>query len=289
MYALFTDTDTDITPSMAQEYGYQLISMPYTVGDKTIYPYKDFDEFDAHAFYDSLREGNLPTTSALNAEEYKKYFEPILKKGDDILYIHFSKAMSGTFNSLNLALEDLKERYPDRTVYLFDTKGITILSLAFVVEVGKLYKQKRSIQEILAWCNREVDRFACYFFADNLKFFKKSGRVSGITASMGNLIGIKPIITMSEKGVMDSIGKERGRNKAVERLVQYVVELGDAVKDYTFIIGHADCIEIANQLLIELKEALGQDINPIIVDVNPTAGSHCGPDTVGVCFHAIHR
>ena len=69
MLILFTDTDTDITPELAKEFDYHLISMPYSIGDKTIYPYVDFDKFDAHKFYDGLRSGILPTTSALNPDE----------------------------------------------------------------------------------------------------------------------------------------------------------------------------------------------------------------------------
>lgn len=289
MLILFTDTDTDLTPSMAKEYGYNLISMPYTIGDKTTYPYIDFDKFDAHKFYDTLRGGVLPTTSALNPEEYKKYFEPHFKNGDDILYVHFSKAMSGTFNALNVALDELKETYPDRKCYMIDTKGITLLSLSIVLEVGKLYKEGKSIEEILAWSEREVDRFAVYFFCDDLKFFRKSGRVSGLAGIMGNLIGIKPIIYMNEEGKMTSIGKEKGKNKAIRNLVSKVVELGDDVKNHKMIVGSTDAPELVKELVKELKEALGDDLDILIVDVNPTAGSHCGPDTLGVSFHAKHR
>ena len=73
MYALFTDTDTDITPEVAAEYGYNLISMPYTVGDKEIYPYKDKDyKFDSHAFYQSLRDGVMPKTGGLSPDQLRK-------------------------------------------------------------------------------------------------------------------------------------------------------------------------------------------------------------------------
>ena len=75
MLILFTDTDTDITPEMAREYDYHLISMPYSIGDKMTYPYVDFDKFDAHSFYEGLRGGILPTTSALNPDEYVKKSE----------------------------------------------------------------------------------------------------------------------------------------------------------------------------------------------------------------------
>ena len=91
MFTLFTDTDTDITPEVAKKYGYKLISMPYSIGENTIFPYEDFKEFKSHEYYDLLRTGVIPTTSAVSTEKYKKYFEPELKKGNDILYVHFSK------------------------------------------------------------------------------------------------------------------------------------------------------------------------------------------------------
>ena len=106
MHVLFTDTDTDITPAQAQEYGYHLISMPYAIDGKNVYPYEDFDEFDAHAFYDLLRDGALPTTSAISTQRYIDYFEPVLKNGDDILYVHFSRNMTATFDNMDQAIAE---------------------------------------------------------------------------------------------------------------------------------------------------------------------------------------
>lgn len=289
MLILFTDTDTDITPELAKEFDYHLISMPYSIGDKTIYPYVDFDKFDAHKFYDGLRSGILPTTSALNPDEYVKYFEPFLAKGDDILYVHFSKRMSGTFNSLNLALNELKDKYPERQVYLIDTKGITIGSINIVLEIGELYKAGKSIEEIQKWAEVEVDKFAVYFFADDLKFFARSGRVSGIAGFMGNIFGVKPIIYMGSDGIMTNIGKEKGRKNAVNRLVKYVEELGEDIKDHRIVVAHTDAPKIVEELITLLKAKFGDDLNIIVMDVNPTAGSHCGPDSVGISFHAKHR
>ena len=87
-YALFTDTDTDITLEIAKEYGYHLISMPYSMEGKTVYPCEDFDVFDPKPFYDMLRAGTMTTTSAISEERYKNYFEPVLAAGQDILYLH---------------------------------------------------------------------------------------------------------------------------------------------------------------------------------------------------------
>ena len=288
MYALFTDTDTDITPVQAKEYGYNLISMPYSIDGKTVYPYVDFEEFDAHAFYDMLRGGVLPTTSAIGKEQYINYFEPHFANGDDILYVHFSRAMTATFDAMDKAIEELREKYPERKFYEIDTKGITLGSLNIVLEIGDLYKAGKSAEEIVEWAKTEVDHFAVYFVADDLKFFKHSGRVSGLAGTMGTLLGIRPIIYMDENGKMVSVGKEKGRAKALERLVAYVEELGDGIADHRVLIGSADSKDIADELSKMLKERFGE-LNIEYFDVNPTAGSHCGPNTVGVSFHAKHR
>lgn len=219
MLRLFTDTDTDITPAVAAEYGYRLISMPYSIDAKTVYPYVDFDEFESRKFYDLLRSGVLPTTSAISKERYIEYFEPEFAAGNDILYVHFSRAMTVTFNAMDQAVAELKAKYPGRNFYEIDTKGITTISYTIVREVGDLFKAGKSLEEVLAWAETEVDKFAMYFFADDLKFFRRSGRVSGLAATMGTLIGIRPIIYMSPEGRMVSCGKEKGRIKAMERLV----------------------------------------------------------------------
>ena len=115
MLRLFTDTDTDITPAVAAEYGYRLISMPYSVDAKTVYPYVDFDRFEPRTFYDMLRSGVLPTTSAISKERYIEYFEPEFAAGNDILYVHFSRAMTVTFNAMDEAVAELKAKYPGRS------------------------------------------------------------------------------------------------------------------------------------------------------------------------------
>ena len=289
MVVLFTDTDTDINLEVAEYYGYKLISMPYIVDGKEIKPYEDFKVFNSKEFYDMLRSGTIPSTCAINPEVYKAYFEEEFAKGNDILYVHFSKAMSGTFNAMNIAVEELLEKYPERKFYTIDTKAITILSYSIVRSVGDMYKEGKSVEEILEWANKEVDHFAQYFFADDLKFFRRSGRISNFSGIMGNLIGVKPIIYMDNDGMMTNISKERGRKNALNKLVDYVLELGDEVEKHRVIIGHSDAYELALKLKDMLQEKFNNKLDIEIVVVNPTAGSHCGPDAVGVSFHCKHR
>ena len=289
MLTLYTDTDTDITPAVAAEYGYKLISMPYSVDAKTIYPYVDFTEFDSRGFYDMLRSGVLPTTSAISKERYLEYFEPEFAAGNDILYVHFSRAMTVTFDAMDQAVTELRQKYPERRFAEIDTKGITTISYAIVRAVGDLHLAGRSLDELLDWARTEVDHYAMYFFADDLKFFRRSGRVSGLAATMGTLIGIRPIIYMSPEGKMVSCGKTKGRTKAMELLVDRVAELGDDFKNHRFYIGHTDAPELAQEVARMMKERFGEDLTIEYVVTNPTAGSHSGPNGVGVCFHAKHR
>ena len=147
MLKIYTDTDTDMTPALAAEYGYTLISMPYSIDAKTTYPYVDFDNFDAHAFYDTLRGGVLPTTSAISKEQYINYFIRDFVAGNDILYVHFSRAMTNTFDAMDQAVATLKKKYPCSRFETIDTKGITTLSYAIVCEVGDLVKAGKTLDE----------------------------------------------------------------------------------------------------------------------------------------------
>ena len=289
MLKIFIDSDSDFTLEHAKMWDATMISMPYNFKGKEVLPYVDFEKFDAKGYYSTLRKGIIPTTQALNPDDYKKYFEPVFAAGDDIFYIHFSAEMSGTFNSMRIALEDLKEKYPERKFYEVDTKGITIISYIIVKSIVERFNKGDDINEIVEWANKEVYRFACYFFADDLKFFGKSGRVSGIAAFMGGIIGIRPILTMGADGKMAPVGKVKGRRNAILKLADYVQELGEDLDKYTMVVAHADAMELVDELTAELYKRLGKNISFEILDINPTAGAHCGPNTIGIAFRAKHR
>ena len=289
-YQLFFDSDCDITTEWANKYDAKLISMPYVICDEEYFPYKSWEKFDSKAFYNALRAGNAnPSTSALSEQEYIEYFEPILKEGRDVLYVHFSREMSATFNSCDKAIATLLKKYPDRRIELIDTKGITICSFLSDIQIGELYKQGKSIDEIKALVPEIIEHSAAYFFADNLKFFARSGRVSGFKAFMGGMIGVKPVIHISSEGKMVSIDSAVGRKKVLAKIMEYVVKLEDHIKDYPIIIAHADAPYLVEEFDKMLKEHFGDDVKYILLDVNPTAGCHCGPDVLGVGFHAKAR
>ena len=131
--------------------------------------------------------------------------------------------------------------------------------------------------------------FATYFFADSLDFFARSGRISNFSKIMGNFVGVKPIIYMDQNGTMTNIGKARGRAKAINKLIEYFDELTLETYEHRVIIGHLDAIEFAEKIGQLLKEKYGDQLKIEYRVVNPTAGSHCGPDGAGICFYAKHK
>jgi len=289
MFVLYCDTDSDITLKEVKEYGIKLLSMPYTIDNIDTYPYVDFEEFNFHEFYEKLRSGVMPKTYALNQYQYEEKFEEDFKNGKDILCVHFSKSMSTSYNAMIAALENLKQKYPDRKYWTIDTKGITTISYAIIMEILKLYKNGTSAEEIVEWSKTNVDKFAMFFYADNLDFFRRSGRVSGIAALFGNMLNIHPIIHMSKEGQMVSIDKVRGTKAAYTKLLDYVEEYQEDIEKYPVYIGHTDCDKIVSSIKELLYERFGNNLNIIEIPVNPTSGAHCGPDSLGIAFRSKCR
>lgn len=288
MFQIFVDSDCDIVPSQVNEYGFKLISMPYIVDGELIYPYKDSDEFDFKSFYNMLRGGTIPKTASINEAEYVEYFEPCFKEGKDILYIHFSRAMSGTFDGMDRAVNDLLEKYPGRKFIAVDTKCITVGALNILLYAGDLYKKGLPMEEIAQKVRDVVDKVATYFFASNLKFFAQSGRISNFAAFMGGMVNLKAIIHINDEGEMKNIGKCRGAIPTLNRLVSYMEEKNVNTSE-RIIIAHSDDIENAKLLESLIIKKFGDNLNISFACVNPTAGSHCGPDNVGVSFFGTSR
>lgn len=290
MLRFFADTDCDVTLEIAKKYGCDLISFPYEMKGELIYPYEDFEVFDDKTYYDILRGGVIPSTSALNEVEFTKYFEPALAAGDDIFYAHYSRNLSASFSNMDKAIAELLKKYPERKIYTIDTKSMTIGALGIILELLDLWKAGATAEELLKATEDIAPHYATYFFSDDLKFFRKSGRVSGFSGIMGNLIGIKPVIYISDDGYLKNIGKVKGTKNALKALVDYLDQLkAPDFKKHRIVIASGGAPELVEKLVASLKEKYGDDLNLVVGPVNPTAGAHCGPDTVGITFYAIHR
>lgn len=287
MYQLFCDSNCELWYTTVKELGLNVIRMPYTIDNEEIF-YDMGEKHDFKGFFDKMRAGAMPKTSALNEYAYMEYFEPILARGEDIYYITFSHQMSGTFNAMKNVIAQLKEKYPEREIRYKDSKMISLGS-GFVTYYGALkYNEGVTMDELDVYLDDLIAHTAIYFFVDDLTYLHRGGRVSGVSKVVGNLLGIKPILYINEEGKILNIDKKSGRKLAQSALINYIKTKGSDLEQYEIFIMQADCEEEAEKLAGNIKAQFG-DVKVSIHPVGPVIGSHCGPGTLGVIFHATEK
>ncbi len=286
MSVLLCDSNCELWYTRVKELGLDYISMPYCYGGGE-YGYDLGENTDFKKFYDAVRGGTVPKTMALNPENYKEILRPYFKAGEDVLYISFSHAMSGTFAQLDAALKELKKEFPERKCTVFNTNSIC-LGAGIQVEAAAELKQKgASDEEIIAFLKEFTNRVAVYFVVDDLMHLKRGGRLSAGAAVAGTLLSIKPMLTVNEEGGLNVIEKVTGRKKAVRALADKVIK-GLTGTEYSVYILDADCKEDGDKLAERIK-AERSDAKIVRQTVGPVIGTHCGPGTLGVIFIADER
>lgn len=286
MSVLIIDADGELWFTRQEELGVDYIKMPFSYGGKE-YDYDLGKDTDFRAFYDAVRKGEVPKTMALNPEDYIRILTPYFEKGEDVLYVSFSHAMSGTFEHLNTALTTLYEKYPDRKCTVFDTKGISLGAGIQMEYAAELKNSGASDEEVIAKLTEFRDRIAVYFVVDDLMHLKRGGRLSGVAAFAGTLLSLKPILTLDEHGGLKVFEKITGKKKALRKMADRVInELTGT--DFPVYIVDADCPEEGDALkeMILEKRPEAKIIRQI---VGPVIGAHCGPGTIGVIFVADKR
>lgn len=284
MYQLFCDSNCELWHTTAKEYGLKVIRMPYVLDGEEYY-YDLGEKTDFKHFYDRMRAGSVPTTSAINEQNYIDYFEPVLKEGKDIYYITFSHKLSATFESMDRAIAKLKEGYPDRVIRTFDTKAISLGSGFQVRYAAEKYRAGATMDELEAYLTELRDHTIVYFVVDDLVYLKRGGRISALTATLGSLLGIKPMISILEDGSLQSVGKIKGAKRVFAEFIRIMHEHNCNVKDYRIEVLQADCPQIGDAFVEALKNEFGQDITIDYQIVGPVIASHCGPGTLGLIFY----
>ena len=280
MSKFFCDTNSELWYTSAENLGVNVIRMPYTLGSEMNF-YDLGKQTDVKAFFDGMRKGEPAKTQGLNMDEYLEYFEPVLASGEDILYVTFSQQMSGTFNSMRLALESLREKYPERKITIVDTEKISYGSGVVVEEAAKLHNAGATDEEVVAFVEGFKSRAKIYFSVSDLKYLVRGGRLSAVAGAVGNILNLKPIIGVSE-GKLASLTKVNGRKKSIFTLVEKLtVDNVDLSCPVT--VMHADCVEDAEFMkTLILQKHPEADVK--LQMIGPVVGAHCGPDTLGVVF-----
>lgn len=285
MYQLFCDTNCELWHTEAEKYGLRVIRMPYVL-DGEEHEYDLGAHTDFKHFFDRMREGAVPVTSAINEQNYIDYFEPVLKEGKDIFYVTFSHKLSATFASMERAVEALKQSYPDRTIRWFDTRSIS-LGAGFQVRLAaEKWQAGATMDELEAYLTDLRAHVAVYFVVDDLKYLKRGGRISAVTAAVGTLLGIKPLISVLEDGSLASVGKIKGAKKVLAEFLRLMHERDANTKDYPVEVLQADCPETGDAFVAALKAEFGENITIHYQPVGPVIGTHCGPGTLGLIFYA---
>ena len=281
-YVVMADSDSDLPYELKVRYDIPVVSMPYTLEGKEY-----FDDLgqtlDSKSFFDKMRAGAQPSTSALNETIYLEYFEPVLAGGKDLLFVAFSSQLSGTINAVYAARETLLARYPERKFTVVDTLSISGPMTILILKAHELYRAGQSMEEVAAWLEENKLRAQAWFTVDDLKYLKRGGRISPAVAAIGTMLDLKPILTETLEGKLASADKVRGRRKAMNYIVDKAVENVADQKEAVGIILHADAIDDAQKLRDMLTAKL-PEMELRIDNVGPVIGTHAGPGTLAFCF-----
>ncbi len=279
----FTDTDCEMTYEDAEQLKMQVIGMPYTINNQE-YVYDYGKNTDIDKFYADMRAGAVAITSALNSQDYINYFEPVLADGKDILYVHFSAKLSGTFDHMNKAIEELKEKYPERKITCFDSGNICGGAGLVAIEGCKLHNSGASDEEVVRFLTEFKEKVRVYFYVDSLKYLKRGGRISAASAVFGTMLNIKPILSIND-GKLDKLTTVKGTKRALEFIVNKFVEEYGEDENYDVWVLDADNKQVGNDLA-DMITKTGKKIKLKRYFVGPVIGAHAGPGTSGVIFVA---
>lgn len=279
-YVITVNSTVDLPKEWLKERNIPVIPMKYTIDGNT---YVDMEGLSAKEFFGKLREGKMSVTSQVNPEEAREYLEPFLKEGMDVLHLGFSSALSGTYNSMRIAGEALSEEYPEAKVIIIDTlcacmgEGLLLYKALQLKEAGK------GIEETAEWVEANKLHICHNVTVDDLNHLHRGGRVSKAAAVLGSMVQIKPIIHMDNNGSLQVIGKERGRKKSLQKIVNMAEKQikGWEAQNDLVMITHGDCKEDAEYTAELVRKKLGIE-NIWIHDIGTVIGSHTGPGVVAL-------
>ena len=284
-YKIITDTCCDFPAQMYKDLDLGVVTLSVLYKGEN---YTEYTEDWLKEMFDGLRQGEKASTSAVNPEGWATVIEPVLQNGQDALVLVFSSGLSTTYQSAVIAAQELKEKYPERTINVVDTLCASLGQGLLVWYACQKRDEGLSLEELTAWVEENKLHLCHWVIADDLMHLKRGGRISTATAVAGTLLQIKPVIHVNDEGKLINVGKARGRKAAIQTLCNKVGELGIEGANDTIFICHGDCLEDAQTLEAMLKEKYGTK-NVFIYYIGAVIGSHTGPGVMAVFFMGEHR
>lgn len=285
-YIIFVDSACDIPQNLLNDWElkYCSLSLVFSGDEKEYHDH----EIQAHEFYNKMRGGALPKTSAANMGKFCDAFEEIVREGKDIIYIGFSSGLSATCNFAREAAEEIMSRYDGSKIIVVDS---LCASAGYGLLVKLLVDKKNngaSIDELADFAENTKMNIMHWFTVDDLKYLKAGGRISATTALVGGMLNIKPIMKVDDNGKLVSVSKVRGRRAALKAIADMYDQTAIDKESGVVFISHGDCVEDANALAQMIKEKNGVDVQ-LITNVGPVIGSHSGPGTLALFFLVNNR
>ena len=283
MFTLSCESTADLTITHYAKRNLPVLPYTYTV-DGVEYV-DDMREGNGLAiFYNQLAQGKRPTTSLINVDKYTEFFRKILQQGD-LLHVAFSSTLSHSASNAMLAAEALKTEFPNRKIYVVDSLCACVGYGLLMEALADLRDEGKDIDYLYQWAMENRQKVNHLFFSTTLTYFRRSGRLSGPAALIGNMLKLCPIMRLTAEGKMIAYAKVMSESKAIAKtLTEIEAKIANGC-EYSgkLWLAHSDYISIANKMAAELKR-LYPKADVRIFDIGPVVASHCGPGTLSMYF-----
>ncbi|MDD7375250.1 MAG: DegV family protein [Bacilli bacterium] len=281
-YLIVMDASADIDSKVFIEEDIRFIPMQYSLNEEMRESKGIESEELLKSFYDSQRSGELTKTTQITPYQYINFFSKLLNEGYSILYLSLSSGLSSTYQSAMLAASELNDEHKDEKVYVVDSLGATG-GIGVLLELACKYrKEGKSIEENCALLNNAKLKLHHFFMVQDLMYLKRGGRVSGATAVVGTVLGIRPILKIDENGKLVNFAKRRGNKLALEELAKLFNENYE-LNDSPIYVVDGDAKELGDFLASEIKKIAPKAVVKRNM-LSPIIGAHTGPGLVAVCF-----
>lgn len=285
---VFTDSAANIPAAKIEELNIHVIACSYELDGEIVKCPTVPEEFDGHEFYDMLRAKAELRTSMTNSHDIAEAFETELSKGNDVVYISISSGISGTFNAGRLAAAELRDKYPERRIEIFDSMGAGLGIGLLAMKAADYRDEGLNMNALIERLASDRSGLCEYFTVDDLMHLRRGGRLSGIAAMVGTVLNVKPLLRGDEEGKIVVFSKLRGRKKAIEAIAhEYEAKAVDP-QHQRVAISHGDCLEDAEKLA-EMVRAIAEPEELIIAMHEPFTGIHVGPGMLSLFFIGAGR
>lgn len=283
-FTVFTDTSANLLNRQIRDYDLRIIPFSYYI-DGQEHTCLDTDAFNGDAYYSMLKGSVNVTTTQIIPETYAEYFKPVLESGSDIVFVSMSSGISGSCQSALVAANDLSEQFPDRRIEIVDTLGASLGEGLVALHAARLRDASIPASEAAVRLHAMSERMFNVFTVDNLLYLRRGGRLSNLSAIVGTVLNIKPILKGSSEGKIVSFGRVRGRKASIETLATLYDQHVSDPENQTVGIAHAGCKKDA-EYLISLLNRNHPPKEILLVDYEPVTGSHVGPGALALFFES---